>query len=81
MGALLCWKRALIKTGLCACLILTQRTFFCKSSRTVSFSVLIPATVAMVTFPCCSADAGTTIPWGLSVPVMALWICCEAEAQ
>lgn len=35
----------------------------------------------MVTFPCCSADAGTTIPWGLSVPVMALWICCESEAQ
>lgn len=36
---------------------------------------VIPATVAIVTFPCCNADAGTIIPWGLSVPAMALGIC------
>lgn len=40
--------------------------------KSVRVSMVLPATVAMVTFPCCSADAGTTIPWGLSVPVMAL---------
>lgn len=47
---------------------------FCTKAqgKSVLFSVSIPATVAMVTFPCCSADAGTTIPWGLRVPEMAL---------
>lgn len=46
-----------------------------KNKVPVSFYCVIPATVAIVTFPCCNADAGTIIPWGLSVPAMALGIC------
>lgn len=46
-----------------------------KSKVQVLLYCVIPATVAIVTFPCCNADAGTIIPWGLSVPAMALGIC------
>lgn len=84
--ALLYWYLALSKTATLRrkertfrdiyVLALRWNLFSAKAhGKSIQFYMVLPATVAMVTFPCCRADAGTTIPWGLRVPVMALGIC------
>lgn len=73
MLVVLYWELALIRNLGYVLLHSNMKDLFLqKLKESVSFSITVPATVAMVTFPCCKADAGTTIPWGLRVPVMAL---------
>lgn len=65
-------KKGREKTLICARSKIMDQFSAKACGKGVRVSMVLPATVAMVTFPCCRAEAGTTIPWGLSVPVMAL---------